>query len=387
MSIHNIGAVETQRNLEKEKRKLDGLASRRRARGARLLNTTAMKYNNDTTTLRAQRKAKRQKEWQDMKTAEQEAAYEKAMNEETERYARIKHIKKMREKKGLEQYWKMQHRAKATTNPEFDLNDPLSLMNDKPARVGDNDPRCGVSSLQMFEGEDLGKAQREKKQWAALGADRNVQIEQNNVARAKELQAKRAYEKFVKEQTQLRKINAYAKHQKKLQTDWEYHQINKEMARSTREENRRLKREADALGQLETQMTLANRRLAEDSSFSGKSELSQYRLRTDHFKGFTAAQMRETYAENARQMQEKQAALEAERAREAGYAAHVKKMYEVSRQQAAERAFQLRQDAQIAKCERKMQAREHCSREKADQKRIMDQKVTDQFLGKFGTSF
>merc|ERR1711959_203069 len=94
--------------------------------------------------------------------------------------------------------------------------------------------------------------------------------------------------------------------------------------------------------------------------------------------------MRETYAENARQMQEKQAAQEAERAREAGYAAHVKQMYEVSRQQAAQRAFQLRQDAQIAKCERKMQAREHRSRQIADQKRIMDQKVTDQFLGKFG---
>ena len=72
MSIHNIGAVETQRSIEKEQRKLNGLASRRRARGARLLDTNAMKYNNDTTTLRAQRKAKRQKEWQDMKTAEQE---------------------------------------------------------------------------------------------------------------------------------------------------------------------------------------------------------------------------------------------------------------------------------------------------------------------------
>merc|ERR1712159_755751 len=146
-----------------------------------------------------------------------------------------------------------------------------------------------------------------------------------------ELQAKRDYEDFMKEQTRLRHAHAYAKHTQKLQRDWEYHQINKEMARSTREENKRLQSEADALGQLETQMTLSNRRLAEDTSFSGKSELSQYRLRTDHFKGFTAAQMRETYAENARQIQEKQAAQEAERAREAGYATHVKKMYEVSR--------------------------------------------------------
>merc|ERR1719337_664021 len=96
------------------------------------------------------------------------------------------------------------------------------------------------------------------------------------------------YENFVKEQTRLRHANAYAKHRQKLQRDWEFHQTNKEMARSTREENRRLKSEADALAQLETQMTLGNRRLAEDTSFSGKSELSQYRLRTDHFKGFTA---------------------------------------------------------------------------------------------------
>merc|ERR1719407_432763 len=99
-------------------------------------------------------------------------------------------------------------------------------------------------------GRTLGK-QREKQQLAALEADRNVQIEQNNVARAKEQQAQRDYENFVKEQTRLRHAHAYAKHKQKLQRDWEFHQTNKEMACSTREENRRVKSEADALGQLE----------------------------------------------------------------------------------------------------------------------------------------
>lgn len=113
------------------------------------------------------------------------------MNAEAERYARIKHIEKMRGKAKLEEYWKMQHRANATTNPEFDLNDPRSLMKDRPARVGDNDPRCGVSSLQLFEGEDLGKQQRVKQQVAALEVDRYKQVEQNNAKKAKELQAKR----------------------------------------------------------------------------------------------------------------------------------------------------------------------------------------------------
>lgn len=35
---------------------------------------------------------------------------------------------------------------------EFDLYDPDYLKKDKPARVSDDDPRCGVSSIQKFEG-------------------------------------------------------------------------------------------------------------------------------------------------------------------------------------------------------------------------------------------
>ena len=47
---------------------------------------------------------------------------------------------------------------------EFDLNDPDSLKKDKPARVADDDPRCGVASLQKFVGEDLNGKAREKLQ-------------------------------------------------------------------------------------------------------------------------------------------------------------------------------------------------------------------------------
>ena len=71
MSIHNIGAVETQRSIERERRKLEGLASRRKVLGARLLDTRAMKYNNDETTLRSQRKAKRLKDVEDKRLAKE----------------------------------------------------------------------------------------------------------------------------------------------------------------------------------------------------------------------------------------------------------------------------------------------------------------------------
>ncbi|XP_069720853.1 RIB43A-like with coiled-coils protein 2 [Phaenicophaeus curvirostris] len=51
---------------------------------------------------------------------------------------------------------------KPETRREFDLSDPQALKKDKPARLSDNDPRCTVSGLQKFMGEDLNYDQRMK---------------------------------------------------------------------------------------------------------------------------------------------------------------------------------------------------------------------------------
>ncbi|NXR31884.1 RIBC2 protein, partial [Zosterops hypoxanthus] len=48
------------------------------------------------------------------------------------------------------------------TRREFDLNDPQALKKDRPARVSDDDPRCTISSMQKFMGEDLNCDQRMK---------------------------------------------------------------------------------------------------------------------------------------------------------------------------------------------------------------------------------
>ena len=44
---------------------------------------------------------------------------------------------------------------------EWDLYDPDAKLKDKPARVADDDPRCGPSSIQKFEGEDLNTKARQ----------------------------------------------------------------------------------------------------------------------------------------------------------------------------------------------------------------------------------
>ncbi|NXI42646.1 RIBC2 protein, partial [Galbula dea] len=51
---------------------------------------------------------------------------------------------------------------KPETRREFDLSDPQALKKDRPARLADNDPRCTVSGLQKFMGEDLNYNQRMK---------------------------------------------------------------------------------------------------------------------------------------------------------------------------------------------------------------------------------
>ncbi|XP_048371110.1 RIB43A-like with coiled-coils protein 2 [Sphaerodactylus townsendi] len=50
------------------------------------------------------------------------------------------------------------------TRREFDLSDPQALKKDTPARMADNDPRCTVSGLQKFMGEDLNSVNRKRYQ-------------------------------------------------------------------------------------------------------------------------------------------------------------------------------------------------------------------------------
>ncbi|XP_069759669.1 RIB43A-like with coiled-coils protein 2 isoform X2 [Narcine bancroftii] len=51
---------------------------------------------------------------------------------------------------------------KPETRREFDLNDPQALKKDVPTRISDTDPRCTVSSIQKFTGEDLNQQERIK---------------------------------------------------------------------------------------------------------------------------------------------------------------------------------------------------------------------------------
>lgn len=82
---------------------------------------------------------------------------------------------------------------------EWDLYDPDALKKDKPARVSDDDPRCGIASLQKFDGEDLNSKARRKFQNEQLREWSEQQMREKQQADENQKKADRLYELKMKE--------------------------------------------------------------------------------------------------------------------------------------------------------------------------------------------
>jgi hypothetical protein len=79
---------------------------------------------------------------------------------------------------------------------DFDLYDPLALRKDFPARMSDQDPRIGVSTVQRFEGEDLAGVKRQALQKEQMRIWTEEQLYEKERMK-QELQAEKdKYEKF-----------------------------------------------------------------------------------------------------------------------------------------------------------------------------------------------
>lgn len=95
--------------------------------------------------------------------------------------------------KALNEFRKMHQQP--NTRREFDLYDPDSLKKDKPARVSDDDPRCTLSSLQKFEGEDLNNPARKKLQQEQMREWMKQQAEEKRKAEERKKYADMLYDK------------------------------------------------------------------------------------------------------------------------------------------------------------------------------------------------
>jgi len=77
---------------------------------------------------------------------------------------------------------------------EWDLYDPDSKLKDKPARVADDDPRCGPASVQKFEGEDLNTKARKEYQKEQNREWLDAQAKEKELQKERQTEADRLYD-------------------------------------------------------------------------------------------------------------------------------------------------------------------------------------------------
>lgn len=200
----------------------------------------------------------------------------------------------------------------AASRREFDLYDPDSKKKDKPARVSDDDPRCQVSSLQLFQGEDLSAKERKKLQQEQMREWIKQQLQEKNREKEAERYAEALYQKKMME------LDARA-----VQLAKEEEECRKNLNIAAKNYNAALDAERKAREQIDTQKelddnftelsnqvfgdTLTENPAVAESSFGG------HRVIVDRWKGMSEEQKAEIQRIREEQNCEKQRKLEEER--------------------------------------------------------------------------
>lgn len=189
---------------------------------------------------------------------------------------------------------------------EFDLYDPDYLKKDKPGRVSDDDPRCGISGLQKFDGEDLNSKARNKYQQEQLREWAIEQANEKDQAKRNQAQADHLYE------LKMRELDMRAMDLQKAEE-----QCRNAINVATTDYNKALSRERDERERLKKQQTLDDNMteianhvfgdtLTENPAIA-QSAFGPHRVIADRWKGMSPQQL-----EDIRQQQDKQR-LEKER--------------------------------------------------------------------------
>ena len=278
-------------------------------------------------------------------------------------------------------------RQARTRRREYDLSDPSSLRASLPARVGDDDPRTGVSSLQKFEGEDLAAGARRKAQSAQAAAWYDAQAAEKASARRRAAEEDRARGALIDAQTAYQRQLAEA--QKIAREDFE---------RSVAEENARLaeeRRAAAAAAAAESESTTAaeleraaaDPTLAEDPALAVSALAPGRRVRVDHWKGMSREEIRGVTEMQATQRAEREAAAAAvarEDAADAARSEGIRRALEMRAEQVE--AFKAEQRAAVHAtivAQREAKARRDAD-ERAD--RFREGTFGPEYFAGFGTS-
>ncbi|XP_063287417.1 RIB43A-like with coiled-coils protein 2 [Pelobates fuscus] len=201
------------------------------------------------------------------------------------------------------------------TRREFDIYDPEGLKKDRPARVCDDDPRCGPASLQKFAGEDLSEKERKKLQ---VEMTKKYLSEQKAERQREQAQKKYADNLDDKKRVELDERAQYLslmEEECRKAIDMATTNFNQALALEAEERKKLQKQQEQNNNFAEIYNNLTGDILTEDSAVA-ISCLSPQRVLPDRWKGMTPEQLRVIWDTQEKQRQEKQRLIEEEKQRD-----------------------------------------------------------------------
>eukprot|EP00697_Spironema_sp_BW2_P002357 gnl/Spiro4/13153_TR6972_c0_g1_i1.p1 gnl/Spiro4/13153_TR6972_c0_g1~~gnl/Spiro4/13153_TR6972_c0_g1_i1.p1 ORF type:complete len:413 (+),score=146.15 gnl/Spiro4/13153_TR6972_c0_g1_i1:86-1240(+) len=268
---------------------------------------------------------------------------------------------------------------------EFDLNDPQHLRKDLPARIGDDDPRCGVSSMQKFEGEDLTAGERTRLQRAQAKHWSQQQMTEKLERKREEDELERRHAQYVHDVHEYTCGVAEDQRLEKADHNRRVRDANLAQAAARAEAERQAKMESfrQDLNQIEYQM---NSDLLTENPDLARSRLGAHRINPMQFKGLRPDQHQQILNDQHSQRNELQTRRERAKQEEAAYARNQAQISRGLELQAKEFERQKREHATQKANEILHQASEQKARNKHMNQVVYKNRVDDCYFDQFGTS-
>ncbi|KAF5829712.1 RIB43A-domain-containing protein [Dunaliella salina] len=270
------------------------------------------------------------------------------------------------------------------TRREWDLNRPDAKVIDEPARLGDDDPRLGPSSMQRFDGEDLSAGSRKQMQLEQSKAWWEEQAAQKAAVRAAQHEAEQAFAELTRYQDWLQMQAQSEEAAVRREINVGTADINKHMAEQRRLNELQERAAILSANLAEMDATLNSPMMTEDPSMAA-SAMSSLRVRKDHYKGMSKTERQAVLATQLAQMEERKAKQAAQAAEESQYARTQRDILNAMHSQASRVEEFKRQQAVKAAEVLKRQTEEKAARDQSLNE-LYSNKIAPEFFSQFGTS-
>eukprot|EP00696_Hemimastix_kukwesjijk_P005260 gnl/Hemi2/16702_TR5601_c0_g3_i1.p1 gnl/Hemi2/16702_TR5601_c0_g3~~gnl/Hemi2/16702_TR5601_c0_g3_i1.p1 ORF type:complete len:369 (-),score=143.77 gnl/Hemi2/16702_TR5601_c0_g3_i1:153-1259(-) len=268
---------------------------------------------------------------------------------------------------------------------EFDLNDPRAKSKDIPARLDDEDPRLGASSLQKFRGEDLSAKERSRIQQSQQKDWVTQQVAEKMQRQRDENDQERRYADYCQNVAEYVSAVEEDKRLDKLEQNLSVRNFNLSQAASRKEAERQAVLQKYREDQNEINYQLNSDILTENPDLA-KTDLGPHRINRPHFKGLRPDQHQDILNIQQQQREQLNRQRANDKAEEARWAQHVKDTQRAVTIQESEWRRQQREFA-IEEAQRlKRQAAESKDRENYMNKTVYVNQVDDAFFEQFGTT-